>query len=131
MAGQEGLNITAVLGAVTSLVLFLSALGIFSLLSVSVSRRTREIGLRGALGANPRHVLFEILSRALVLMGTGIGTGGAFLLFLIAAWEENVALFAGWLGITCVVMLTVGVIACIEPARRALGINPIDALRQV
>jgi predicted permease len=127
---RQGLNITAVLGAVTSLVLFLSALGIFSLLSVSVSRRTREIGLRAALGANPRHVLIEILSRALVLMGSGIAVGGAVLLFLIAVWEEDVALFAGWLGITCAVMLTVGVIACIEPVRRALRINPIDALRQ-
>ena len=96
------INVTLVLGAMNVLVLFLSALGIFSLLSVSVSRRTREIGLRAALGANPRHVLFEILSRAMVLMGTGTALGGAFLLFLIAIREEDVALFAGWLGITCV-----------------------------
>ena len=127
----QGINVTLVLGAMNALVLFLSALGIFSLLSVSVSRRTREIGLRAALGANPRHVLFEILSRAMVLMGTGTALGGAFLLFLIAIREEDVALYAGWLGITCAVMLTVGVIACIEPARRALRINPIDALRQI
>ena len=52
------------LAGVTALVLLLSAMGIFSLVSVSVSRRTREIGLRAALGANPRHVLAEILSRA-------------------------------------------------------------------
>ena len=128
---RQGINVTLVLGAMNALVLFLSALGIFSLLSVSVSRRTREIGLRAALGANPRHVLVEILSRAMVLMGTGTALGGAFLLFLIAIREEDVALYAGWLGITCVVMLAVGVIACIEPARRALRINPIDALRQV
>jgi ABC-type antimicrobial peptide transport system permease subunit len=47
--------------AVTSLVLFLSAMGIFSLISVSVSRRALEIGLRAALGANPRHVLGSVL----------------------------------------------------------------------
>jgi predicted permease len=128
---RQGINVTAVLGAVTSLVLFLSALGIFSLLSVGISRRTREIGLRAALGANPRHVLVQVLSRAMVLMGSGIAVGGTVLLLLIAAWEEDVALFAGWLGITCAVMLSVGVLACIEPARRALRINPIDALRQV
>ena len=64
-------------------------------------------------------------------LGSGIAIGGAFLLLVIAIWEEDVALFAGWLGITCSVMLTVGVIACIEPARRALRVNPIDALRQV
>jgi predicted permease len=127
---RPGIDLTAVLGAVTSLVLFLSALGIFSLVSVGVSRRTREIGLRAALGANPRHVLVQVLSRAMVLMGSGIAVGGALLLLLIAAWEEDVALFAGWLGITCVVMLSVGVLACVEPARRALRINPIDALRE-
>ena len=57
------------LAGVTSLVLLMSAMGIFSLMSVNVSRRTREIGLRTALGANPRHVLAGILSRAMVLMG--------------------------------------------------------------
>jgi hypothetical protein len=72
--------------------------------TVRGSRRTREIGLRAALGANPRHVLIEILSRAVVLMGSGIAVGGAFLLLLIAVREEDVALFAGWLGITCAVM---------------------------
>ena len=45
---------------------FLSAMGIFSLMSVSVSRRTREIGLRAALGANPRRVLGGILGRAVL-----------------------------------------------------------------
>ena len=50
------------------LTLFLSALGIFSLTSVTVSRRTREIGRRAALGANPRHVLLGILSRAVGVM---------------------------------------------------------------
>ena len=88
----------------TSLVLFLSAMGIFSLVSVSVSRRTREIGLRAALGANPRHVLAGILSRAMVLMGSGITAGGALLLLFVAQGgptgrpAEDVALFAVWLG---------------------------------
>ena len=74
---DDGLTMQAgALAAVTLLVLFLSALGIFSLLSVSVSRRTREIGLRMAVGANPRHVLAGILSRGTVLMGSGITAGG-------------------------------------------------------
>ena len=90
--------------AVTALVLFLSALGIFSLMSVSVSRRTREIGLRAALGANPRRLLAGILSRAMVLMGSGITAGGALLLLVVAVAgptgrpADDVALFAGWLG---------------------------------
>ena len=121
--------------AVTALVLFLSALGIFSLVSVSVSRRTREIGLRAALGANPRRLLAGILSRAMVLMGSGIAAGGALLLLVVALAgptgrpAEDVAQFAVWLAMTSAVMLTACLLACIGPARRALRINPTDALR--
>jgi ABC-type antimicrobial peptide transport system permease subunit len=126
------------LAAVTGLVLFLSALGIFSLMSVNVSRRTREIGLRAALGANPRHVLAGILSRAVVLTGSGITVGGALLLWSIALGAgpsgrpaEDVALFARYLGVTSVVMFAACLLACVGPARRALRINPTEALREV
>jgi putative ABC transport system permease protein len=115
---------------VTLLVLFLSALGIFSLASVSVSRRTREIGLRAALGAHPRHVLAGILSRAMVLMGSGITAGSAVVLFLVWRWGEDVVLFAGWVAVTSAVMLAACLLACIGPVRRALRVNPIDALRE-
>ncbi len=125
------------LTGVTLLVLFLSALGIFSLVSVSVSRRTREIGLRTALGANPRQVLAGIVSQAAVLMGSGITAGGALLLLSLALGEgpsgrpaDDVALFVGYLGVTSAVMLAACLLACIGPARRALRINPIDALRE-
>jgi putative ABC transport system permease protein len=124
------------LAGVTALVLFLSALGIFSLMSVNVSRRTREIGLRAALGANPRHVLAGILSRGMVLMGSGITAGGALLLWVVALEgpsgrpAEDVAQFAVWLGMTSAVMLAACLLACIGPARRALRINPADALRE-
>ena len=124
------------LAGVTGLVLFLSALGIFSLMSVTVSRRTREIGLRTALGAHPRHVLAEVLSRAMVLMGSGIAAGGALLLWGVAIAgpsgrpAEDLAQFAVWLGATAAVMAAAGLLACVGPARRALRINPIDALRE-
>jgi ABC-type antimicrobial peptide transport system permease subunit len=116
---------------VTALVLFLSALGIFSLVSVSVSRRTREIGLRAALGANARHLLARILSRALVLMGSGTTAGGVLLLLVVAGTRptEEIALYAGYLGVTSAVMLAACLLACIGPVRRALRINPADALR--
>ncbi len=125
------------LTGVTLLVLFLSALGIFSLMSVSVSRRTREIGLRAALGANPRQVLAGILSRAVALMGSGIAAGAALLLLSLALGlgpsgepAKDIALFAGYLGVTSAVMLAACLLACIAPARRALRINPTDALRE-
>ena len=137
---ERDLSLTMQAGAltgVTLLVLFLSALGIFSLVSVSVSRRTREIGLRSALGANPRHVLGGIVSRAVVLMGSGITAGGALLLLSLALGlgpsgqpAEDIALFAGYLGMTSAVMLAACLLACIAPARRALRINPTDALRE-
>lgn len=135
---DEGLTMQAgALAAVTLLVLFLSALGIFSLVSVSVSRRTREIGLRTALGANPRQVLAGILSRAMVLMGSGITAGGALLLLFVGEGggptgrtAEDVALFTGYLGVTSAVMLAACLLACIGPARRALRITPADALRE-
>jgi putative ABC transport system permease protein len=121
---------------ITALVLFLSALGIFSLMSVTVSRRTREIGLRVALGARPHHVMVGILSKGIVLMGSGIIAGGALVLLVVANGggptgqaAEDVPLFAMWVGMTAVVMLTACVLACIGPARRALGINPTEALR--
>ena len=125
----QGIVFATALASVTALVLFLSALGIFSLLSVGVSRRTREIGLRAALGADPRHVAGDILSRAFVLMGSGVALGGGVLLFVLALREEDVARFAVWLGVTAAVMLGTGLLASIAPARRALRINPIDALR--
>lgn len=122
---------------VTVLVLFLSALGIFSLVSVSVSRRTREIGLRTALGANPRHVLAQVVSRAMVLMGGGLLAGSVLLMWGIALGlgpsgrpAEDAALFTGYLAMTSVVMLVAGLLACIGPGGRALRINPTDALRE-
>ena len=123
--------------AVTVLVLFLSALGIFSLVSISVSRRTREIGLRAALGATQRQVLGRILSRAVMLMGTGIAAGGALLIWSLALGAgpsgrpaEDIPIFASYLGLTSAVMLAACLLACVGPARRALRINPTEALRE-
>ena len=123
---------------VSTLVLFLSAMGLFSLMSISVSRRTREIGVRMALGANPRHVLARIAAHAMVLMGSGAAAGGGLVLLSVALGlgptgrpVDDVASFAAWIGITSAVMLGAGLLACVEPARRTLRINPIDALRDV
>ncbi len=116
--------------------LFLSALGIFSLMSVTVSRRTREIGLRAALGASARQVLTGILSRSALLMAGGSITGGALVLWAVALGQgpsgrpaDDVPLFAGYLALTSIVMLAAGLLASLAPARRALRINPSEALR--
>jgi putative ABC transport system permease protein len=127
----------AAAAGVSALVLFLSAMGLFSLMSISVSRRTREIGLRMALGANPRHVFARIVAHAMVLMGSGIASGGGLVLLVVALGggptgrpADDVLSFAAWIALTAAVMLSAGLLACVEPARRALRINPIDALRE-
>jgi putative ABC transport system permease protein len=111
-------------------------MGLFALMSISVSRRTHEIGVRMALGANPHHVLAGIAAHAMVLMGSGVAAGGGLVLLGVALGlgptgrpADDVASFAAWIGVTSAVMLVAGLLACVEPARRALGINPIDALR--
>jgi predicted permease len=132
---MTGVVLVGALGGVTLLVLAMSTMGIFSLMSVSVSRRTREIGLRSALGANPRQVMVSVLSRAAILMASGAATGGALLLWIVSVRgssgrpADDIAPYLPWLAVTALVMLAAGVLAALGPARRALRINPTDALR--
>jgi predicted permease len=117
--------------AVVTLGLFLSAAGIFALMSVSIARRTREIGLRTALGASRGRLVAGVLSRAVILIGSGIAAGNAVLLLFVSISEEvDVADVSDALLMTSSVMLTVGLLACLEPARRALRIQPTDALKE-
>ena len=137
---ERDLGVITTVGAgagITVLVLFLSAMGIYSLMSVTVSRRTREIGVRTALGANPRQVLAEVVGRAMLLMGSALAVGSAVLLIIVSQGAgptgrpgDDVAKFLVWLGITSVVMLVACLLACVEPVSRALRISPVDALRE-
>jgi len=116
---------------VVALGLCLSAAGIFALMSVRVSRQTREIGLRAALGASRGRVLAGIFSKAAVLVGSGVLAGDLVLMFFVSMSDE-VALsdVSNALLITSSIMLTVGLLACVEPARRALRIQPGEALKE-
>ena len=116
---------------VVALGLFLSAAGIFSLMSVSISRRTREIGLRAALGASHSRILLGVLRRALLLVGSGVAIGNAVIVAIVYLSEEvGLGFLANALLATSSIMMTVGLLACIQPARRALRIHPTDALRE-
>jgi putative ABC transport system permease protein len=121
---------SALAGAVL-LGVFLSAAGIFSLMSVTVARRTREIGLRSALGASTGRLLVGIFSRAAFLVGGGIVAGNLFILSVVALGdgEAGMSFVLNALTRTSAVMLVVGLLACVEPARRALTIDPTTALR--
>jgi putative ABC transport system permease protein len=100
---------------------------------VSVARRTREIGLRSALGARPRQVLVSIVSKAALLIDMGVAAGNAVLILMMtfAVGRFPLVFITRALMITSAVMLTVGLLACLAPARRALRIHPTDALRHL
>ena len=116
----------------SSLGLVLSAVSIYSLVSVSVARRMREIGLRSALGA-ARAGCWPASSEGAWLVGSGIAVGNGVLMvgITLASGHFPVAFVTRSLMITSGIMLTVGLLACIAPARRALRINPTEALRQL
>ena len=107
-----------------------SAASLYALMAVAVQRRTREIGIRIALGANPRRVLRAVFARAGRQLAGGIVAGNTIVLLI--AWRtdglEPDLVIA--LGIMSVVMAAIGVLACAAPARQALRIQPTEALRQ-
>jgi putative ABC transport system permease protein len=121
------------LGAFSLLALILAAVGIYGVLAYSVTQRTHEIGIRMALGAERRNVLFLVLRRTLALAGAGLvlGTAGALATtrvlarFLYEIKPTDPATF-----ITVAALLTgVAVLAGLIPARRATKVDPMVALR--
>ncbi len=121
---------TVVFGSVLLAAVVFSAAGLYALMAVAVQRRTREIGIRIALGANPRRVLRTVFARAGRQLGGGIVAGNCLIVFL--AWRSDsltTELLVSSL-MTSVIMAVVGVLACAAPARRALRIQPTEALRQ-
>ena len=123
----------------TAVALLVSLAGIYAVLSFTVARRTREIGVRVALGANPRRVVTAIFRRPLTQVATGIVFGailialGAQLLSHTTEYmNTDIALSAGQmvlLALYAVFMLGVCLIACVVPTRRALGVEPMVAMR--
>jgi macrolide transport system ATP-binding/permease protein len=115
------------------LALILACIGLYGLLSYEVARRTRELGIRMALGAQRRELMRLVVRRGLLLAlaGAVIGTGAAMAVTrLMSAMLYNVrpydpATFAGG----CMLLVLVALVACSIPARRAMCIDPMVALR--
>ncbi len=132
-AEQSAQVMSLLLGAIASISLIVGGIGIMNIMLVSVTERTREIGIRIAVGAKGRDILFQFLIESLVLsligglMGIGVGIAGSMVLASFTQWPvllspEAIALaflFAG----------SVGVFFGFYPARKASMLNPIDALR--
>ncbi len=115
-----------------------SLAGIYAVLSFTVARRTREIGVRVALGADPRRLVIEIFRRPLTQVGIGIAVGaaliylGADVLSRTEFQSAPISLSPGQVALLVVYaafMLGVCLLACVVPTRRALGIQPTEALR--
>jgi putative ABC transport system permease protein len=118
-------TLTAVAWLVGFMVLMLSATGIHALMSFTVARRTREIGIRAALGAHHGRIVAAIFSRAFLQIGAGIVVGSSIAALAGFGSAKQVALLVA----ADAIMLLVGLVACAVPVRRALRIDPMDALR--
>ena len=124
---------TLLLGLFGGLALLLASVGIYGVVSYGVAQRTREIGIRTALGAGPREVLRLVFDQALRLAGVGllVGAAGAFALtrFLSSLLFQTPALDPPTFGGVGVLVTAVVLAACAHPARRALRVSPTIALR--
>ncbi len=117
---------------VTSISLFVGAVGVMNIMLVSVTERTREIGIRKAIGATRRSILLQFLfeSSAICLLGGAIGIAlAAGVTALLNATVMPASLSLPILGIAVLISLLVGVIAGVAPAYRGARLDPIEALR--
>jgi putative ABC transport system permease protein len=123
---------------VSAVALLLSLAGIYAVTSYIVSKRTREIGVRMALGASGRQVITSILRRPLLQVGLGILIGTLFTGLMAGAISiegvrtqpaVGIVMKLGAVVLYGASMLLVCLLACIVPTRRALSVQPTDALR--
>jgi putative ABC transport system permease protein len=123
----------ALIIVIASISLVVGGIGIMNIMLVSVTERTREIGIRMAIGATPADVLTQFLIEAVVLslvggiIGISLGIGGAVALARVANWP--VVLSPGSVGLATIVAAAVGIFFGFYPARKASRLDPIEALR--
>jgi putative ABC transport system permease protein len=131
--GETTQVFTALLAGIAAVSLVVGGIGIMNIMLVSVTERTREIGVRKALGATRRNILLQFLIEAVVLCllggvgGVILGAGGAIVMNKVAAWTTSVS----WMSVVIALVFSafVGILFGVWPARRAAALDPIVALR--
>jgi putative ABC transport system permease protein len=133
VAEQSSKAMSLLLGAVASISLIVGGIGIMNIMLVSVTERTREIGIRMAIGATERDILLQFLTEAVLLtlvggiIGMLLGVGGAKLVSIVFDWPTLISLKA--IAIAFGFSGAVGIFFGFYPARKAASLNPIEALR--
>jgi predicted permease len=130
MPARVGALLATAFGALGTL---LAAIGLYGVIAFSVARRTKEIGVRMALGAEPAGVLTMVMRQGLTLVGVGLGVGAALaagVAFLVRGLLYGVTPLdpVAW-GAAALALLTAGALANAVPARRAMRVEPLTALR--
>ncbi|KYF76830.1 hypothetical protein BE20_06310 [Sorangium cellulosum] len=131
--GQITGTFTTLLGSVAAVSLIVGGIGIMNIMLVSVRERTREIGVRMAVGARRKDILRQFLVEAVVVSlaggvaGVGLGYGAAVLLSRFGEWATIVPPYA--VGLALGVSILIGITFGVGPARRAARLDPVEALR--
>lgn len=125
--------LTILLACIGGISLLVGGIGIMNIMYVSVTERTREIGLRMSIGAKGRHILFQFLIESIIIsvsggvIGVGLGIGVSLILSSLLGWPVSVLLYS--VIISFLVCTFTGVFFGWYPARKAANLNPIDAIR--
>jgi putative ABC transport system permease protein len=133
VAGQTSKVMRSLLAAIASVSLLVGGIGIMNIMLVSVTERTREIGIRMAVGAKGWHILLQFLSESVVLasfgglVGIGLGVGVGRIVAKVAHWPVLIA--PHWVALAFLVAAAIGIFFGFWPARKASRLDPIEALR--